>query len=114
MKKFVVLYHTPKDAMQQTANVTPEQMAKGMEAWMQWAQRCGNHLVDMGAPLMNGQQISPDGSVNESQKNVSGYSILQAENMEEAKALLQGHPHISGWNPDSSIELHESMPLPGM
>ena len=81
---------------------------------MQWAQKCGDHLVEMGSPLMNGQQLSPDGSNHESSKNVSGYSILQAENMDAAKALLEGHPHISGWNQDATIEIHESMPIPGM
>ncbi len=114
MKKFIVLYHVPKEAMAQTMNLTPEQQAKGMEMWAQWAQKCGNNLHDMGSPLMNGQQLSSDGSTRESAKNVSGYSILQAENMEAAKAMLNGHPHISGWNPDATIEVHETMALPGM
>ncbi len=114
MKKFLVVYHAPIDAMAQTTNVTPEQQAKGMEAWMTWAQKCGSHLLDMGSPLMNGQQLSPGGGVSSSSKNVAGYSILQAENMEEAKALLQGHPHTSGWNADATIEVHETMQLPGM
>jgi hypothetical protein len=85
-----------------------------MEAWMQWAQRCGDKLVDMGAPLVNGQQLSNDGSAKNSDKQVCGYSLLQAENMEEAKGLLHGHPHISGWHPDATIEVHETRALPGM
>ncbi len=113
MKKFIVLYHAPADAMQQTASMTSEQQAKGMEAWMQWAKSCGNKLVDLGAPLANGQQLSPGGKSKRSDKNVAGFSILQAENMDEAKALLQGHPHL-GWNAECSIEVHETMPLPGM
>ena len=114
MKKFLVLYHAPAESMAQTMNFTPEQQAKGMEAWMQWAQKCGSQLVEMGSPLMNGQQLSADGSVAASHKNVSGYSILEAENLDAAKALLEGHPHISGWNPDATIEVHETMALPGM
>jgi hypothetical protein len=113
MKKFIVLYHAPADAMQQTANTSPEEQAKGMEVWMQWAKKCGDKLLDLGSPLMNGQQISPDGKNKTSDKNVVGYSILQAENMEDAKSLLQGHPHL-GWNAACSIEVHETMPLPGM
>lgn len=113
MKKFIVIYHAPMDAMAQTANSTPEEQEKGMEAWMAWAKKCGNKLVDMGAPLMNGQQLNADGTSRNSEKNVAGYSVLQAENMEEAKALLEGHPHL-GWNAACSIELHETMPLPGM
>lgn len=113
MKKFIVIYHAPIDAMQQTAKLSPEDQAKGMEAWMQWAKKCGNKLVDLGSPLMNGQQLSPDGKSKNSDKNVAGYSVLQAANMEEAKALLNGHPHL-GWNAACSIEVHETMPLPGM
>jgi hypothetical protein len=114
MKKFLVTYHAPVTAMAQMANAPADQQAKGMEAWMQWAQRCGDKLVDMGAPLMNSQQISPDGSTADSTKNVCGYSVLQAENMDEAKSLVQGHPHISGWSPDATLEVHETVKLPGM
>ena len=35
-----------------------------------------------------------------------GYSILQAENMEAAKALLADHPHLA-WSPDCEVEVHE-------
>ena len=113
MKKFIVIYHAPMDAMEQMANVSPEDQAKGMEAWMTWAQKCGDKLVDLGAPLANGLQLAPGGASQNSEKGVTGYSILQAENMDDAKALLQGHPHL-GWNAACSIELHETMPLPGM
>ncbi len=113
MKKFIVLYHAPVDAMKQTENSSPEEQAKGMELWMQWAQKCGDKLVDIGSPLMNGQKLNPDGKSEGSNKNVVGYSVLQAENIEEAKALLKGHPHL-GWNAECAIEVHETMPLPGM
>lgn len=114
MKKFIVLYHAPVDAMEQTANISPEDQQKGMQEWMNWAQRVGNKLVDMGQPLMNGQQLTPQGVSRSSDKNVSGYSILEAENLEEAKSLLDGHPHLNGWNADCTIEVHEAMPIPGM
>jgi len=113
MKKFIVLYHAPADAMEQTASLSPEDQAKGMEAWMEWARNCGDHLVDLGMPLTNGEQMSSDGSTASDTGNVTGYSIIQAENMEEAEALLKNHPHL-GWNPDCTIGLHETMMLPGM
>ncbi len=84
------------------------------QAWMTWAQNTGDKLVDMGAPLMNGQQLNVDGSSTSSTKNVCGYSVVQAENMDEAKALLKGHPHLSGWHDECSIEVHETVKLPGM
>lgn len=112
MKKFIVLYHAPAKAMQETANSTPEEMKKGMEQWMQWAQKCGDKLVDMGTPLEGGQKLNASGSSEPSKKEVVGYSILQANDMNEAKSLLQGHPHLM-WRNDCEIEVHESMPLPG-
>ena len=113
MKKFIVIYQAPIDAMQQMANVSPEDQAKGMQAWMEWAKKCGDKLVDLGSPLMNGQKLSPGGMSENSEIGVAGYSILQADNMKDAIALLQGHPHL-GWNAACSIEVHETMPLPGM
>lgn len=80
---------------------------------MAWAAKCGDKLVDMGSPLANGVAINPDGSSKESTKEALGYSILSAENMEEAKSLMEGHPHLS-WNASCTIEVHECMPTPGM
>jgi hypothetical protein len=83
-----------------------------MEVWYNWAKKCGDKLVDLGTPLANGQSISPNGS-SASSKEVAGYSILQAKDMNEAKALLKDHPHLS-WNAACSIEVHEALDLPGM
>ena len=112
MGKFIVLYHAPASANQQMENASPEEMQAGMQAWMKWAEACGSGLVDMGAPLANGQSVTTSGTVA-SDREVTGYSILQAESMEAAVAMLQGHPHL-GWAEGCSIEVHESMPLPGM
>ena len=107
-----MIYHATQDAMQQTTSLPKEEQAKGMEVWMVWAKKCGDKLVDLGAPLMGGQQLNSDGSSAGSSKGVAGYFILQADSMEDAKKLLQGHPHL-GWNASCTIEVHETMPLPG-
>ncbi len=109
MKKYLVTYHAPA-SFQEVANATPEDMQKGMEAWKKWAERCGSGLVDWGSPLMGGQKLSKSGS-SPSDKQVVGYSILQAEDMEAAKALLRGHPHLE-WAGGCEIEVHESATMP--
>ncbi|NNE55803.1 MAG: hypothetical protein HKN32_07280 [Flavobacteriales bacterium] len=111
MKKFLVLYHAPDASFKQNENATPEDMQKGMEAWMQWAGRCGDKLVDMGSPLRNGLHINPAGS-QPSKKEVAGFSVLQAEDIEGAKALLKDHPHLQ-WGAGCDIEVHEYQPMPG-
>ena len=110
MKQFVVIYFAPASAMEKMKTSSPDDMKKGIEAWMKWAKKCGNSLVDFGNPLGNGQEISQSGT-SSSVKGIAGYSILQAENMAEAESLVQGHPHLS-WDEGCLIEIYEKMPLP--
>jgi hypothetical protein len=110
MKKFVVIYHAPTEAVEALAGSTPEQMEEGMKPWMAWVEKIGDGLVDLGTPLAGGQKLSTSGS-SPSDKSVTGYSILPAEDMEGAKAMLSGHPHLQ-WAAGCEIEVHETMPLP--
>ena len=75
-----------------------------------WAEKTGKQLIDFGSPLMGGQRLSPDGTASNSTKEVTGYSFLEAANMDEAKSLLKGHPHLA-WNGGCDIELHEGIPM---
>ncbi len=111
MKKFIVIYHAPADAQMEMSDMTPEEQAKGMEPWMVWAKKCGDKLIDLGSPLANGQVLTSKGS-SASTGNVAGYSVIQAENMNDAKALLKDHPHLA--NASCTIEVHETLALPGM
>ena len=112
MKKFIVTYHAPAEALAQSQESTPEQMEEGMKAWMEWASKCGDQLVDFGTPLAGGQKLIPDGTSQDSTREVCGYSILQASDIDEAKSLLQSHPHLA-WTGGCEIEVHEAMPIPG-
>ncbi|MEA3461695.1 MAG: hypothetical protein U9R49_07440 [Bacteroidota bacterium] len=111
MKKFIVTYNAPIDAAWKTAESTPEEMEEGMKAWMAWAQKCGDKLVDFGTPLGNGISLGPGGKSGASDSQIIGYSILQAANMKEAQDLLQDHPHLD-WNAACEIEIHESLAVP--
>ena len=111
MKKFMVLYSANESAMEQMRKSTPEEHKKGMEKWYAWKDKCGESMVDLGAPLGNGKKVSDSGN-SASEKNIVGYSVLQAESMEDALKLLEGHPHL-GWNEGCDIEIYECMPMPG-
>lgn len=113
-KRFLIIYHVPADAMAQTANASPEQQAEGMALWKAWADKVGSRLADLGAPVINGRSLDTEGSSEPSTKEVAGYSLLDADDWDELMDLLEGHPHISGWNPEATIEIHETMLLPGM
>lgn len=110
MSKYLVIYHAPAEAMEMMANATEEERAEGMKPWMAWAEKCGSQLVDLGTPLVGGQSLKPDGSSEPSNREVTGYSVLEADSMDEAKSLLEGHPHLA-WTGGCDIEVHESVPL---
>ena len=112
MKKFIVLYHASQDAAGEMASATPEEMQEGMKPWMEWAKKCGSNLLDFGTPLGNGQKVTKSGTMP-SNRQVIGYSILQAGSMNEAVEMLKGHPHLD-WTDSCEIEVHESLPTPGM
>ena len=110
MKKFIVTFHAPASAMEQMgkmASATPEEQKQAMAPWVEWAERVGTALVDQGSPLMGGQTISKSGS-SPSGKGFVGYSMLQAEDIQAAKALLEGHPHLE-WVAGGEIEVHEAV-----
>ncbi len=112
MGRYIVLYHAPQSAVEATANMTPEEMKKGMEAWITWAQSCGDSLVDIGTPLGDGRRMTRAANAP-SESDVMGYSILEAESMDAAQALLADHPHLE-WAAGCEIEVREAMPMPDM
>lgn len=110
MKKFIVLYYAPTSAVAQMSKASLEEMKKGMEPWMVWAKKIGSGMVDLGTPLGNGRKVTKSG-VTASNSQVTGYSVLQAEDMDAAVEMLKNHPHL-GWAAGCEIEVYESMPLP--
>lgn len=111
VKKFVVLYVAPQSAQEQMAESSPEAAQEGMKAWMEWAGRAGDGIVDMGNPLGSGMELTATGA-SETTTGVAGYGIIQAEDLSGAQALLDGHPHLM--MPGASIQVYESLDLPGM
>lgn len=112
MTKFMVLYRAPTAAVERMSEASPEEMQEGMKAWMAWGEKCGDALVDFGTPLGSGQNVTTAGA-SASETGLAGYSVLQAEGMDAALALLEDHPHL-GWAEGCSIEVYESLPPPGM
>ena len=108
MQKYLVLYYATADAMQAMVNSTPEDMQAVMGAWKAWADRCGDALVEM-SPLSPGGRMSASGS-SANEMGVVTYSVLQAESLESAQALLADHPHLG--IEGCGIEVYGTMSLP--
>jgi hypothetical protein len=110
MTKYMVLYRSSTPPSEQMSNMTPEQAKEGMEAWMTWAGKAGNAIVDLGSPLQSVGRVGQGGS---SGQPIGGFSILEADSVDALKKVLDGHPHFMSPG-DASIEILEFLPVPGM
>jgi hypothetical protein len=114
MKKFLVLYKASAAAYQKAMkDSTPEQQKAGMDAWMGWSKKAASSLVDMGGPLGKSARVANNGEASDVVNDLGGYSIMQAESKEALAASMKEHPHLA-MMADSSIEIVEIMPIPGM
>lgn len=84
------VYHAP-DQPADAAPMDPAQMQEVMGQWMQWAERVGKDMIDFGTPLAHGVKVTPDGT-SPSTREVAGYSMIEAENMDAALRAGQGPP----------------------
>lgn len=112
MVKYMVLYKTTVSPEEMMAAMTPDQAQAGMDAWMAWAGKCGDAMVDLGAPLGSGQTVTAGGASGGGSQ-VCGFSVLQADSPGSVSGMLEGHPHLMSPG-EPSIEVLEYMPLPGM
>ena len=108
MTKFILLYNGPATPMEQ---MTPEQGQAVMEKWQAWIGRVGDALTDIGAPMANGEAIVDDGS-SCTVTQLNGYSIVEADDVNAVKALLDSHPFLSDGGGNFSVEIHELLPVP--
>ncbi len=106
----MVHYHAPAEAIAQMANATPEQKAEGMKPWMDWQAKVGDKMVDLGSPMMGAFRLNADGTGSHNQSEITGYSIIQADDIETAKSLLKSHPHLQ-WTENVAIEIFECFDL---
>ena len=107
MKKYMILYMGPVSAEEQMT-VSEEEKKKGMEPWLDWFKKLGKSLVEGGTPLVNGMRFTKDDLVH-TKMEVTGYSVVQADDWEALKVLLVDHPHYL--IPDGSLEVFEMMPM---
>jgi len=62
---------------------------KSMATRLAWFGKLGKAVVDAGAPTMPGKNVSAAGVESVGTKPVTGYSILQAENIDAAIAMAK-------------------------
>ena len=76
------------------------------EGWSEWFQSLGDKLVDMGSPMANGFVVHADGTTSQRASSLNGYSVIRAEDDEEALELVKKHPFLAGGS-EYTIEVFE-------
>jgi hypothetical protein len=89
MSKFLVTYHG-------AGAPAPEEAQEAMAAFMAWAASAGEALIDPGAPLGPAKTVTAS-SVSDGPADgpASGYSILEAADLDSAVDLVRTHPFAS-------------------
>ena len=110
MKKFIIHYRAPAEAMARMVTATALEKSEGIRPWMDWKERVGDQLIDFGTPLMGAYRINSSGDESSEISDITGYSIIEANNLTEAKSLLDEHPHLK-WSQGCSIEVFECIDI---
>lgn len=111
MPKYLLTYRGESTA---TSDMTPEQEEAVLRAWGEWMGRVGDALVDVGQPTGPARTSLVDNGSETDPVPLSGYTIIEAADLEGAKAHVKGHPFLSEDTGDFAVDIYELSPLPDM
>lgn len=101
MSFFMLAYHGGKKPKK------PEDCEDIMAQWENWIEDLGDALTDSGKPLGKSKTLSSSGVANDGGSNpLSGFSILEADNIDSAIEMIKDNPHIKF---GGTIEIAELM-----
>ena len=93
MAKYLLLYGSGR------MPETEAEQAKVMKAWEAWFTELGPAVADPGNPFTIGgtpKKVSADGAVSDTKSPASGYSIIEADSLDQAAKLATGCPVLEG------------------
>lgn len=102
MAKFLVVYKGGQ------MGETPEEQEATMNAWMGWFGSLGSAVTDVGNPFGGSTSLASDGSRMAAASELSGYSIIEAPDLDSAAGLAVACPNLAS---GGSLEIYEAMPM---
>jgi hypothetical protein len=90
MPSYLITYHggpgMPAD---------PEAAQQMIAAFQAWVGEVGTAMRDPGAPLAAAKTVSADSEVDgQTQAEIGGYTLVEADSLEAAVALVRSHPFL--------------------
>ena len=108
MSRFMMIY---KGEATDMAEMSEKQAQEVMAKWAAWMEKAGPSLLDVGTPFGPGVSVVDDATTADP-TSLTGYSIVEADDLEGARGLADGHPYLSEGLGNYSIEIYELMPVP--
>lgn len=104
MAKYLFVYHGGNKPD------SKEEIAEVMNAWGQWLGSMGSAVVDGGNPVGQSSTVQSNGSVvdNGGANPASGYSLIEAPDLNDAIAKAKGCPVLAR---GGSIEVAEAFDM---
>ena len=94
------------------ADLSPEKIKEGMQAWHAWGARHADSIVSMGGPLGRTKKTSA-GGVEDIRNRMGGFTIVKADSHEAAAEMFRDHPHFTIF-PGDGVEVMPIMEIPQM
>jgi hypothetical protein len=100
MAKFLYLYSGGEMAE------TPEAQEEATKEWTAWFSSLGDSVADIGNPFGAGTTVKNGGASGGGASKLGGYSIINAESLEEAATNAKGCPVLQS---GGSVEVYEAL-----
>ena len=103
MGKYLLVYQGTVDPS--AAQGPPDDAV--MQAWTSWGGKVGSALADFGQPTGDRTRVGGSGDA----LPITGYSIVEADNLGDARVLCDGHPFLQDAPADFSVDIYELMAM---
>ncbi len=102
MKKFILAYYG------QPNFTSAEEAKKHQELWKEWAAELGDAIVNPGTPAKPGKVVTKDSVTDTEAGAFNGYTVVQAESLEQAVEYTQKCPFIVD---GGTMSVHEAVEM---
>ncbi len=104
MSKYLFVYHGGSNPE------SPEEVAEVLDTWGQWFGTMGSDVIDGGNPVGISSTVQSNGSVvdNGGENPASGYSLIEASDLNEALTRAKECPILSA---GGTVEVAEAIDM---